>query len=216
MSTSRRALLSTQNRNHWLIDALLLLGAVVAALSGIYFLFLPSGGYQGGRNPLYGVTILFSRHTWEAVHMWGGVVMIGVAMVHLALHWRWVQMMARRNLGSLLSRRSLLSRKAAGNLILDVVVAVSFLLTAASGITFLYAPSGGFQGGRNVGWDPGFLFSRATWDLIHTWAGVVLIGAAVVHFWIHWRWVTQMTRRIFTPSASRSRPGRLPAGMAVQ
>ena len=165
---------------------------------------------------MYGVTVLFSRHTWEAIHMWGGVLMIGVAIVHFVLHRRWVKMMARRTAGSLLSRRSLLSRKAVGNLILDLVVALSFLLTAASGIYFLFAPSGGYQGGRNLGWDPGFLFSRITWDLIHTWAGVVLIGAAVVHFWIHWRWVTKVTKRIFTSSSPRPNPGRAPAGMAAQ
>jgi len=75
---------------------------------------------------------------------------------------------------------------------INVLVAVSFLLTAVSGIYFLFAPSGGFQGGRNTNWDPMFLFSRTTWDLIHTWAGVAFISAAVVHFWIHWRWIKTM------------------------
>jgi len=27
-------------------------------LSGIYFLVLPTGGYQGGRNPYYGIQVL--------------------------------------------------------------------------------------------------------------------------------------------------------------
>jgi hypothetical protein len=31
--------------------AALIISAVAAAFSGIYFLFLPTGGYQGGRNP---------------------------------------------------------------------------------------------------------------------------------------------------------------------
>jgi len=216
MSKSRRGTFSTQNRNNWLIDAVLFLGAIVAVLSGIYFLFLPSGGIQGGRNPMYGVTVLFSRHTWEAIHMWGGVLMISIAILHFALHWRWVEMMARRTMNSLLSGRSQLSKKAMGNLILDVVVALSFLLTAASGIYFLFAPSGGIQGGRNAGWDPGFLFSRTTWDLVHTWAGVVLIGASVVHFWIHWHWVKNMTKRIFTSPLVGADPEPVPARMVAQ
>jgi hypothetical protein len=213
MSNSRLGRLSTQNRNNWLIDAALCLGAVVAVLSGTYFLFLPSGGYQGGRNPMVGVTILFSRHTWEAVHTWGGIAVIGAGIVHFALHWGWVRMMARRTVNSLISRRLLLSRKAAGNLILVVLVTLSFLLTAASGIYFLFVPLGGYQGGRNLGWDPGFLFSRTTWDLIHTWAGVVLIGAAVVHFWIHWRWVTKVTQRVVTSLFARPKPSRLSTAM---
>ena len=60
MNTNR---ISTQTRNNWLIDAGLALSAVTAMISGIYFLYLPVGGYQGGRNPMYGVHILFERHT---------------------------------------------------------------------------------------------------------------------------------------------------------
>jgi hypothetical protein len=178
----------------------------VATLSGIYFLFLPSGGYQGGRNPWYGVIVLFSRHTWEAIHTWSGMLMIGAAIVHLAIHWRWVGMMAGRTLRSLLSRRSLLTRKAAGNLILDAALALSLLLAAASGVYFLFVPTGGFQGGRNLGWDPGVLFSRTTWDLLHTWSSVALIGVAVGHFWIHWRWVKNVAARLLASPAARSRP----------
>jgi hypothetical protein len=48
---------SKQTCNNWLIDAAVLIGAVIAAITGVYFLFLPSGGYQGGRNPMYGITI---------------------------------------------------------------------------------------------------------------------------------------------------------------
>ena len=80
---SRRVKISAQNRNNWLLDATLFLGGVLAALSGIYFLFVPSGGYQGGRNPTYGVTVLFDRHTWDDLHTWGGVAMIAAAVVHL-------------------------------------------------------------------------------------------------------------------------------------
>ena len=80
---------------------------------------------------------------------------------------------------------------------INAMVAVSFLVCALSGVYFLFAPSGGFQGGQNAGWDPNWLFSRTTWDLIHTWSGVVMIVAAVVHFAIHWRWVKNVTRRFF-------------------
>jgi hypothetical protein len=193
-----------QTRKKWVLDATLFLSGLVAALSGIYFLFIPSGGYQGGRNPMYGVTILspliaaqVSRHTWEDLHTWGGVLMIAVAVLHLAIHWRWVKVMSKRTVKALLSRETKLSKGPQLNVAVNMLVAISFLLTTVSGIYFLFAPSGGFQGGRNTGWDPMFLFSRTTWDLIHTWAGVVLIGAVVVHLWIHWQWVKSMTKRFF-------------------
>jgi hypothetical protein len=78
-----------------------------------------------------------------------------------------------------------------------LVVALSFLLCSLSGIYFLFAPAGGFQGGNNLGWDPGFLFSRITWDLLHTWSGIVMIVGAAVHLAIHWRWVKNVTTRFF-------------------
>jgi hypothetical protein len=189
--------MSIQTRANWLIDAAVFIGGILAGLSAIYFLFLPSGGYQGGRNPMYGVTLLFERHTWSDVHLWGGVLMIAAIAVHFAIHWEWVKRMSRRTVKAMFGRNGTLSKGAKVNVAINVLVAVSFLLCAVSGIYFLFGPTGGHQGGSNAGWDPGFLFSRTTWDLIHTWSGVVLSAAAVVHFAIHWRWVQNVTARFF-------------------
>lgn len=194
---SKRIKISVKNRMNWLLDATVFLGGILATLSGLYFLFVPSNGYQGGRNPMYGVTILFSRHTWDELHTWGGVLMMAAAIIHLAIHWRWIKMTGRRIVKVLHSREARMSKIVWFNLAINALVAVSFLLTAASGVYFLFAPSGGFQGGGNADWDPMFLFSRTTWDLIHTWAGVALIGAAAVHLGIHWRWVKNVTQRFF-------------------
>jgi hypothetical protein len=189
--------MSMQTRANWLVDAAVFLGGIVAVLSGVYFLFLPSGGYQGGRNPAYGITILFDRHSWSDLHTWGGVIMIAAIAVHFVIHWQWVKMMGRRMISAMLSKGARFSKGAKINVAIDALVAASFLVCALSGIYFLFAPSGGFQGGQNPGWDPNWLFSRITWDLIHTWSGVVLIVAAVIHFAIHWRWVKNVTQRFF-------------------
>ncbi len=189
--------MSAKTRTNWLIDLAVFLGGVFASISGIYFLFVPSGGYQGGRNLLYGTTILITRKQWDSLHMWAGIAMIAAVMVHFAIHWHWVKAMVKRIWRSMGPGRVRISQGARLNLGVDIVIAVSFLLTALSGVYFLYAPSGGFQGGANLGWDPGFLFSRMTWNLVHTWAGTVMIIAAVVHFIIHWGWVTKITRRLF-------------------
>jgi hypothetical protein len=194
---SKRVTISNTTRMNWLIDASVFLGAVAAALTGIYFLFLPSGGYQGGRNPAYGITILFSRHTWDDVHMWGGLLMIAAVAVHLVTHWGWAKMMTKRVVNAMRSRGSKLSTGAVINVIVDLAIAISFLLAAVSGVYFLFAPTGGYQGGTSTSWDPSFLLSRTTWDLIHTWAGAVMIVAAVLHFAIHWRWVKNVTGRVF-------------------
>lgn len=192
---AKLARLSGKTRGNWLIDAAVFASGLGAAISGVYFLFIPSGGYQGGRNPWYGVTVVFTRHTWDDVHTWAGVAMIVAAVVHFSIHWAWVKTMARRVWQSLGPGRVKVSEGARVNLNVDIVIALSFLLTAVSGIYFLFVPAGGYQGGANPAWDPGFLFSRTTWDLIHTWAGTIMIIAAVIHFVIHWGWVTKVTRR---------------------
>ena len=57
--TQIKSSVSSQTRNNWLVDSLLLISTVGATLSGIYFLFLTTGGYQGGRNTYFGIVILF-------------------------------------------------------------------------------------------------------------------------------------------------------------
>lgn len=208
---SKRVTMSKQTRTNWLIDAAVFVGALVATLSGLYFLFFPSGGYQGGRNLTYGITILLGRHTWDNVHTWGGVLMIAAVVVHLTIHWGWVKMVSKRVVNAMRSRGSRLSRGAKINVAVDLSVAVSFLLCAVSGMYFLLTPSGGFQGGSNPNWDPGLLLSRTTWDLVHTWSGVVLIVAAVIHLAIHWRWVKNVTQRFFLSLGQRPRIKEVPA-----
>ena len=190
---------SKQTQKNWWIDAALFSSAIAAALSGIYFLFLPSGGFQGGRNPLYNIQILFSRQTWDDLHTWGGIAMIVAAIIHLAIHWPWVVSMARRTWNELTGKCGCMNPRGRGNLFLNVIVAISFVLTAVSGVYFLFV-----HGGRWMA-DPMILFTRSTWDLIHTWAGVALIAAAVIHFAIHWKWVAKVTHKmIWMIIASRS------------
>jgi hypothetical protein len=186
--------LAKQTRNNWLIDAALFLGAVVSTITGIYFLFLSVGGYQGGRNPLYGVTILFERETWDDLHTWFGIAMIVAAVIHITIHWNWIINMTKKTIREITQRESRLNNRSRFNVAINMLIGFSFLLTAMSGIYFLYV-SGGRRGVAN----PEFLFSRATWDLIHTWSGIVLVDAVVVHFSIHWGWVVKVTSKMFRP-----------------
>jgi hypothetical protein len=180
-------------RKNRLIDASVFLGGGSASLSGVYLLFLPSGGYQGGRNPACQLTILLSRQGWSQVRTWGGVLMIAAIVIHFAVHWNWVKMMGRCSANALRSDGTHLSKGANVNAGINASVGISFLVRALSGIYFLFAPAGGFQGGNYPGWDPMFLVSRTTWDMTHTWSGVVMIVTTAVHFTIHWRWVKNMT-----------------------
>jgi hypothetical protein len=182
--------LSKQTQKNWWIDAALFSSAVMAAFSGIYFLFLPAGGFKGGRNPLNNVQILFNRHTWDDLHTWSGVAMIAAAVIHLAIHWPWVVGMARRSWNELSGKCGCMNPRGRWNLILNTVMAVSFVLTAISGVYFLFVPGGRWAA------DPMILLPRGTWNLIHTWAGILLISPAVIHFTIHLKWVTKVTHKM--------------------
>lgn len=188
MSSSQSV--STPTRHNWLIDASLFLTGLVAALTGIYFLYLPLGGYMGGRNPTYGITILFARETWSDLHMWAGLLMIVAVAIHLPRHWSWVVSMTKRTVRELRGRGAPMNWNARRNLLVNLTIAVSFLVTAVSGVYFLLVP------GERWAPDPMFLFSRGTWDILHTWGAVVLIVAAVLHFIIHWRWIVNVTQKI--------------------
>lgn len=185
---------SKHTRDNWLVDAGLFTAAGLAALSGIYFLFLPRGGYQGGRNPWYDVSILFTRHTWDDIHTWAGVAMIAIAVIHLILHSSWVVSMARRTVRELRGQVGGMNARGRFNLVLNLIVVLCFMLCALSGMYFLFIPGG--QGAV----DPYLLFSRLTWDLIHTWSAVLLIIAGVLHFAIHWKWVVKVTRGVLFPN----------------
>lgn len=196
---TRTRSLSPATRLNWLLDAVVFLGAVIASLSGIYFLYFVSG-YQGGRNPTYGITLLFSRETWDMLHTWAGVAMVAAVALHLAIHLNWISMMGRKVMATLRGKSGM-SKGARVNVLVDLVIAVSFLLAAASGVYFLFDVRSGWQ---VAGSAPLFLFSRTTWDIIHTWSGVTLIVAAIVHLAIHWGWVTKVTAKMWRSIGSRA------------
>jgi hypothetical protein len=188
---STRQSVSPRTRNNWLIDTAVFLGALLSMLSGVYFLIFTSGGFEGGRNPWYGIVVLFTRHTWEDVHTWGGLLMVTAVVLHLIMHWSWVKTMTRR-----LWQNGRFSAGARRNLLINGWIALSFVVTAVSGLYFFFLPEGGYQAGQNLAWDPGFLFSRPVWDVIHTWGGISLTLAALWHIYIHWGWIVKVTRRV--------------------
>ena len=101
-----------------MVDSILLASAFLTSISGIYFLYLPIGGYQGGRNPYYGIRILFERHTWSDIHTWAGILMIVIILVHIPLHWDWVVNMTRRTVKELFNNESRLNSRSRFNVLL--------------------------------------------------------------------------------------------------
>ena len=83
------------------------------------------------------------------------------------------------------------------NYILDAVIALAFILSAVSGIVFLFAGSGGYQGGRNPDFRTEVLgIDRGVWSDLHTWVGLVMTAGVVIHLVLHWNWIVCMTKRM--------------------
>jgi len=87
------------------------------------------------------------------------------------------------------------------NYALDWVIAVAFLLSAATGAVLWWAGSGGYQGGHNPAFQAAVLgIARGTWTDLHIWVSLVLVAGVAAHFLLHWDWIVCMTKRLLRPS----------------
>lgn len=87
---------SLRARANLVVDAAIGVAFLVEAVSGwVMWMVLPHGGFQGGRNALYGRTWIWSRDTWLGIHDWFAVIMVAGVLLHVAMHWRWIVCMAR-------------------------------------------------------------------------------------------------------------------------
>ncbi|MGC9394668.1 MAG: DUF4405 domain-containing protein [Anaerolineae bacterium] len=82
--------------NYW-VDVLIAVAFIFSAITGLAFLVMGSGGYQGGRNPQFMTAFLgLDREQWSDLHTLGSLVMIGGVFMHLVLHWNWIVCVTRR------------------------------------------------------------------------------------------------------------------------
>ena len=187
----RKSNLTPKLRQNWWIDTVLGISALTAILSSLYFLIYPVGGYQGGRNPYYNIRLIFDRQTWDMLHTWSGILMIMAALVHIVIHWGWITGTISRTWRVIIGKRKSFGMRLTYNIILDAIIGISFLICAVSSIVFLRYPNGG-QSAQT------FLFSRYTWDMVHTWSGVVMTIAAILHFALHWKWIVNITGKLLS------------------
>ena len=184
---TKKRVFSVQTRNNITLDMFMLISGLVSILSGIYFLFLPVSGFQGGRNPFYGLIIFFERHTWSDIHIWSSVVIIALAALHIPIHWEWIVKMTKTGIRSMIGK-SRLNKNSRFNLYINILIGVSGLICGLSGVYFLLFPvSHGL-----VAAAPVWIFTPVVWDLIHTWSGVVMTAVGILHFGIHWKWVVKV------------------------
>jgi len=84
-------------RNFYLAVVMFLLGLVEVVSGFILWLALPGGGgYMGGRGVDSAASFLWSRGTWLDLHIWVGVAVVIMVVIHLVLHWRWIVSVTKR------------------------------------------------------------------------------------------------------------------------
>ena len=70
--------------------------AVLTATGLVELLFLPPGTGGRGRGGEPTVTVLgLGRHEWGDIHNLAGIAFLGIVVLHLVLHWRWVKCLPR-------------------------------------------------------------------------------------------------------------------------
>ncbi len=62
----------------------LLIAGLFQAFSGILLFFAPHGRYSGNAL-IFGI----AKRDWVDYHAYVGFILIAIAVVHLALNWRW-------------------------------------------------------------------------------------------------------------------------------
>jgi hypothetical protein len=72
-------------RNYLLDTVMGLLGILLTISSFLLWVVFPRGYYA-------------TRALWVDIHKWGGLALSVLAVTHLALHWKWLVKMTRRQL----------------------------------------------------------------------------------------------------------------------
>lgn len=87
----------------------------------------------------------------------------------------------------------------------DLVIALAFVLSAVSGIIFLFPYSGSTALG----------ITYSAWDMMHTWGSLLMIAGVLAHLVLHWKWIVAMTRKTFFAPAKPGRPATAANGALV-
>jgi cytochrome b subunit of formate dehydrogenase len=107
--------------------------------------------------------------------------------------------------------------KARINYYVDIIIGISFILVAISGVILFFAGSGGYQGGRNPRYaQEVFGVSRLLWKDLHNWGGIAMLGGVFLHLVLHWKWFVCMTGNLFKGRTGRKTRPATPESCPVE
>ncbi len=117
--------------------------------------------------------------TGIGVHEWLGLAVFVVLLVHVALHFDWI-------VETVKGAARAPSATRLGNLVLDVLSLIAFVVVTVSGL----GVSGSVFAAFGVYAD-GYYF----WDPLHAISAKVLLALLVVHVAAHWKWLYNVLKK---------------------
>jgi cytochrome b subunit of formate dehydrogenase len=82
---------------NYLVDFIAFISFLVTSVTGlIIFIFLPSGVRQGRLQEFIGIT----KEVWNFIHIWSGILMLVLVIIHLILHWDWIVFTTKKVFGN--------------------------------------------------------------------------------------------------------------------
>ena len=194
-----------KNLVNYFFDIILVL-SVAATLASSYVLWfvLPRGlgthsamcARQGqGLGGNYYTALGMSRYTWVEIHNWLSVILLGIIILHIVLHWSWIVETLRRT-------KSYFSgpvRKVAEQYIASVLLFILFVADCFSGfVLWLILPRGSLDyynmlsGSGRTFWG----LQRDIWVDIHAWIATLIVSIIIIHIILNWKWVVSVSKKI--------------------
>jgi cytochrome b561 len=194
-----------KNIVNYFFDIILAL-SVLATLTSSYILWfvLPRGvgahfymcgnqgmGFGGNYYTIWGIP----RYFWVEIHNWASVVLLGLIILHIIMHWGWVTETLKRT-------KSYFSgpfKKAGEQFIASIALFILFAVDCFSGfVLWLILPRGALDyfgmihGGGRTFWG----LQRNVWLDIHIWLATLIVAIVIIHIILNWRWLVSVSKRI--------------------
>jgi hypothetical protein len=140
------------------------------------------------------ILVFFLDLTGVDLHQWLGLILGGLALVHLVLHWGWVKNVTAKYFGALSWRSRLYA-------LIDSFILLGFGVILATGLVIST-------------WLNLSLTNYQNWRDVHVGASIGTLLLLVVKIGLHWRWIISTAQHIFLAPASY--PQLAPRSTAVQ
>ncbi len=81
-----------KSKLNYIIDFFTFISFLITSITGlIIFFFLPNGIRQGRFQEFFWIT----KDFWNFIHIWSGILMIVLVIIHFILHWDWIVCMTK-------------------------------------------------------------------------------------------------------------------------